>query len=46
MSQPVATENTVKNEGSGIDTVSKDLLLACLGGIVKKQANDIKARLS
>lgn len=43
---PDAANNNTKNESSSIDTVSKEILLACLGGIVKKQANDIRARLS
>ncbi len=34
--------STVKIETSGIDMVNKDLLLACLGGIVKQKANKIK----
>ncbi|MHA2043208.1 MAG: hypothetical protein ACW99G_00355 [Candidatus Thorarchaeota archaeon] len=39
----------VKNEATGIHTpgtVSKELVLACLSGIVRKQASDIKARLN
>ena len=46
MPPPDAAINNAKNESSSIDTVSKEILLACLGGIVKKQANDIRARLS
>jgi hypothetical protein len=38
--------NVVKNENSSIHTVTKELVLACIGGIVHKQAKDIKARLS
>jgi hypothetical protein len=44
-----ATQNTtnsvVKNEHSRIDTVSKETLIACIGGIVKSQENEIKSRL-
>lgn len=35
-----------KNENSSIHTISKEILLACVSGMIKKQANDIKARLS
>jgi hypothetical protein len=34
-----------KNETSGIHKVNKDALIACLGGIVKDQTNNIKMRL-
>lgn len=37
--------NAVKNEGSGIHKVNKEALIACLGGIVKQQTSNIKARL-
>ncbi len=44
---PVPPENFVKkNEASSIHKISKDLIIAALGGIVHKQANEIKARLS
>jgi len=37
----------VKNEVRSIDkSTNKELLLACLSGVIKKQANQIKARLS
>jgi hypothetical protein len=37
----------MKNEATGIhSTVNKELVLACLSGIVRKQASDIKARLN
>ena len=36
----------VKNESSGIHTLSKELILAAFGGIVHKQAKEIKARLN
>jgi len=39
--------NVAKNEVSSINrTNNKQLVLACLGGIVHKQVNEIKARLS
>jgi len=39
--------NPVKNEDSRIHRINnKQVVLACLGGIVHKQANEIKARLS
>lgn len=37
--------NAVKNETTRIDTVSKDALIACLGGIVKSQVEHYKARI-
>lgn len=40
------SNNEVKNEATGIDTFTKALVLACFGGIVQKQANDIKSRLN
>jgi hypothetical protein len=40
------TETTVKNESSGIHTLSKELILAAFGGIVQKQAKEIKERLN
>lgn len=35
-----------KNVGSGIHKVSKEQVLACLGGIVKSETNELKARLN
>lgn len=44
---PVSPENFIKkNETSSIHKISKELIIAALGGIVQKQANEIKARLS
>lgn len=44
---PVSPQsNFEKNESSGIHKISKDLIIAAIGGIVQKQANEIKARLS
>lgn len=37
--------NPVKNESKCLDTVSKDALIACLGGIVKSVTEQHKARL-
>jgi hypothetical protein len=45
---PVSPEEhneVVKNEASSLYTYNKELVLACFGGIVQKQAKDIKARL-
>ena len=39
------TDGPVKNEGSSINKVNKDALIACLGGIVKEQTNNILKRL-
>ncbi len=40
------TNYDAKNEGSGIhNRVSKDALIACLGGIIQQQTSNIKARL-
>lgn len=36
--------SSTKNEARSID-INKDLILACFSGIIKKQAQDIKARL-
>lgn len=36
----------VKNESSSINTLSKELVLAALGGIVQKQAKEIKERMN
>lgn len=38
--------NFVKNESTSIHTVNKQVLLACLNGIVKKQIGEIKARMN
>lgn len=35
----------VKNESTGIHSVNKDLLLVCLGGLIKQQTGEIKARM-
>lgn len=35
----------LKNESNGIHSVNKDLLLVCLGGIIKRQTGEIKARM-
>ncbi len=42
---PQEVHNIVKNESSGIHTLSKELILAAFGGIVQKQAKEIKERL-
>lgn len=40
-------DNYVKTESTGIHSfITKELVLACISGIVNKQANDIKARLN
>ena len=36
---------STKNESSGIDTVNKEALIACLGGFVKSQTQKFKSRL-
>ena len=38
-------KTSLKNENSRIDTVSKEALIACLGGIVKSQTESIRSRL-
>lgn len=38
-------KNVAKNESSRIHTVSKEALIACLGGIIEQQTSNIKARL-
>ena len=38
-------DTALKNEDSRIDTVSKEALIACLGGIVKSQEEQIRSRL-
>lgn len=35
----------IKNESSSIDTVNKEALIACLGGIVRSQTQKFKSRL-
>jgi hypothetical protein len=45
---PVASEFTktvVKNESSRIHNLTKETLIACLGGIIEQQTSNIKARL-
>jgi hypothetical protein len=44
-SQQKQEKATVKNEGTGIHTVNKELLIAYLGGFVKSQTEEIKSRL-
>jgi|GEM_PF-1299694 len=46
MPTPVIDNNSQKNEVSCIDTVSKEVLLACITGIANRTTNKIKARLS
>lgn len=41
-----APQRVVKNESSSIHTLSKELILAAFGGIVQKQAKEIKERLN
>ena len=41
----VIEDSSTKNEGTCIDKVSKELLLACVGGIIHTKTKDIKARL-
>ena len=43
---PVSPEFNEKIESSSIHKISKELIIAAIGGIVHKQANEIKARLS
>jgi len=43
---PQNIHNNEKNESSSIHTLSKELILAAFGGIVQKQAKEIKARLN
>ena len=44
-SQQTQEKAAVKNEGTGIHTVNKELLIAYLGGFVKSQTEEIKSRL-
>ncbi len=49
ISTPIKQERSheeVKNEASGIDKFTKEVVLACLGGIVQEKAKQVKARLS
>jgi len=45
---PIANleNNTAKNNASGIYKINKELLLACVGGEIKKQTSKLKERLS
>jgi hypothetical protein len=43
--QEKITGTTTKNESSSINKVNKEALIACLGGIVKEQTNNILKRL-
>lgn len=49
MKEPKSQQKTekapVKNEGTSIHTVNKELLIAYLGGFVKSQTEEIKSRL-
>jgi hypothetical protein len=47
ISSRILPEITSKIEGSSINksTISKELVLACVGGIIQKQASELKARL-
>ena len=38
-------EHSIKNEGTSINKISKDALIACLGGVIKTQTSNIKERL-
>ena len=43
----IPQQTPIKNEARSIDTLpNKQLLLACLGSVIKKQANQVKARLN
>jgi hypothetical protein len=44
-SQQKPEKAAVKNEGTSIHTVNKELLIAYLGGFVKSQTEEIKSRL-
>jgi len=46
VSLPQTAHATAKNENSGIHTLTKELVIAALGGIVQKQAKEIKERLN
>ena len=43
--EPIVCKNTAKNEVSSIH-ISKDTLLACLGGIIRSKGQEIKERLN
>jgi hypothetical protein len=45
-SEQIINNSSVKNESKRIDNTNKQLVLACLSGIVKQQVNEIKERLS
>ena len=40
-----SNSSQIKNEGSRIDTVNKELLIACLGGVIESQTEKFKSRL-
>jgi len=40
-----SNSSQIKNEGSRIDTVNKELLIACLGGVIESQSEKFKSRL-
>ena len=42
---PNNAKSSIKNEGTRIHTVSKELLLACIGGLVETGTKQIKSRL-
>jgi len=41
----VSSKSDIKSESSCIDTINKEALIACLGGIVKSQTQKYKSRL-
>ena len=43
---PVFANISAKNESTSIDKVNKNVLLACVSGIIHKTTNDIKVRLA
>lgn len=43
---PVSHKSAAKNESTGLHTVNKDLLIACLGGFVKSHSEKLKSRLA
>jgi hypothetical protein len=45
-SEPIRNNSVVKNESTRIDTVSKELLIAYLGGFVNSHTEKLKSRLS
>ena len=44
--QPKNHVNSVKNEASSIHNITKELVLASIGGMIRNSTNDIKKRLS